>query len=133
MPRQPTKKQKMFAKEYAKTGNGVQSALKTYDTDDYNSARQIAVENLQNITVQQLIQSQAEHAFWDQIEIREELKESKKDYNVRSQINRDIMDRAGYKAIERSINIDLKGEIKDDSLAKEYEEKLRKQIINGED
>lgn len=47
-----TKKQKGFVKEYAKTGNGVQSALKAYDTDDYATAGVIAVENLEKPKIQ---------------------------------------------------------------------------------
>lgn len=41
-----TKKQRLFLSEYFKTGNGTQSALKAYDTDDYTSASVIATENL---------------------------------------------------------------------------------------
>ena len=44
-----TAKQFLFLKEYFKTGNGVQSALKVYDTDNYTSASVIAVENLQKL------------------------------------------------------------------------------------
>lgn len=47
MSRKPTLKQKAFVKEYVKNGgNGTQAALKTYDTDDYATARAIASENL---------------------------------------------------------------------------------------
>ena len=41
-----TGKEKAFAKEYAKTNNGTQSALKVYNTDKPNSAAVIANENL---------------------------------------------------------------------------------------
>ena len=48
-----TVKQDKFVKEYAENGgNGVKAALQTYDTSDYNTANQIAVENLQKPTVQ---------------------------------------------------------------------------------
>ncbi len=42
-----TKKETAFVKEFAATGNGVQSALKAYDTDNYSVAGSIASENLQ--------------------------------------------------------------------------------------
>lgn len=42
-----TPKQKVFVEEYTKTKNGVQAALKAYDTEDYSTAGSIAVENLQ--------------------------------------------------------------------------------------
>ena len=41
-----TKKQKGFVRDYVKTGNGTQSALKHYDTKNENVARSIASENL---------------------------------------------------------------------------------------
>lgn len=47
-----TKKQKGFVKEYIKTGNGTQSALANYDTDDYSTAGMIASENLNKPKIQ---------------------------------------------------------------------------------
>lgn len=47
MARTLTKKQRGFVNDYAETGNGVQSALKNYDTEDYSTAGVIAVENLE--------------------------------------------------------------------------------------
>lgn len=41
-----TRKQKIFVKEYVKTGNGTVSALKAYDTDSERVAQTIASENL---------------------------------------------------------------------------------------
>ncbi len=55
-----TKKQKIFVKEYVKTENGTQSALKAYDTKDPNTANQIAIENLRKPTVINVIKSIAE-------------------------------------------------------------------------
>ena len=55
-----SKKEKDFAKEYAKTGNGVQSALKTYDTKNYSSAATIADANLKKPRVQEVIKSIAD-------------------------------------------------------------------------
>ncbi len=92
-----TMKQRKFAVEYAKTGNGVQSALKAYDTTSPITADSIARENLAKPRVIELIQAQAEYAMLDQIDIRNELKQSKKDYAVRASVNRDILDRAGFR------------------------------------
>ena len=55
-----TKKEEGFVKDYAKTGNGVQSALKNYDTEDYQTANQIAIQNLQKPIIQEAIKSIAE-------------------------------------------------------------------------
>lgn len=43
-----TIKQRKFIKKYAESGNGLQSALSVYDTDDPNTAKVIASENLTN-------------------------------------------------------------------------------------
>ena len=46
MAKKLTEKQKLFIAEYIKTGNGVQSALKVYNTDSYINAGHIATDNL---------------------------------------------------------------------------------------
>lgn len=55
-----TKKEKGFVKDYVETGNGVQSALKNYDTEDYSTAGNIASENLKKPRIQNAILSIAE-------------------------------------------------------------------------
>ena len=97
MSKKLTFKQKAFVKEYLRTGHGTKSALKAYDTDDYNTADSIAVENLQKPTIIKKLNEQAKEALDDQIRIRQELQKSKKDYAVRSSLNRDILDRTGYR------------------------------------
>lgn len=59
MSRKPTLKQKAFVKEYVKNGgNGTQAALKTYGTDDYKTAQNIASENLSKpIVMEELIKT----------------------------------------------------------------------------
>ena len=52
-------KQKAFIAEYVRNGgNGVQAALKVYDTEDYNTANQIARDNLQKPTIMREIEQQ---------------------------------------------------------------------------
>ncbi len=49
-----THKQKLFVKEYIKTkGNGTLSALRVYDTKNYNTAHAIGSENLTKLTVKE--------------------------------------------------------------------------------
>ena len=55
-----SKKEREFAQEYAKTGNGVQSALKVYDTKSYKTASTIADANLAKPRIQEKILSIAE-------------------------------------------------------------------------
>lgn len=50
-----SKKEKGFVKDWLETGNGVQSALKNYDTDDYSTAGVIAHENLKKPKIIKLI------------------------------------------------------------------------------
>ena len=54
-------KQKRFADEYIATGNGTQSALKSYETLDHNTANAIAVENLQKPIIQDYISNVLSH------------------------------------------------------------------------
>lgn len=98
MARKPTKKQKVFAKEYAKTGNGTQSALKAYDTDSVVTADSMARENLGKPRVMALIEGYAETA---QYRIQE-LSAQEKNLNVALTASRDIMDRAGFKPVEKN-------------------------------
>jgi len=44
-----TKKERAFLKLYFETGNGVQSAMKVYDTTDYSTAGAIASQNLKRL------------------------------------------------------------------------------------
>jgi hypothetical protein len=60
MARGLTRKQKIFTKEYALTGNGKQSAMKAYDTTDDLTARVIASENLTKPNVIKAIKSIAD-------------------------------------------------------------------------
>jgi predicted DNA-binding protein YlxM (UPF0122 family) len=60
MEKKLTKKQKGFVKDFIKTGNGVKSALKNYDTKDYSTAGSIAVENLQKPAIKEAIKSIAD-------------------------------------------------------------------------
>ena len=55
-----TKKQQDFADEYVKTGNGRQSALKAYNTEDGNTAGAIASENLTKPNIKKEIEDQTE-------------------------------------------------------------------------
>lgn len=50
-----TRKQQGFVKDYIATDNAVQSALKNYDTDDYNTAAVIGHENLNKPNIQKAI------------------------------------------------------------------------------
>lgn len=109
-----TKKQKDFAKAYLETGNGTQSALKAYDTTDPNTANQIALDNLQKPTVKQYLESKAEKAA----EFVYQLAESAENEGVRLGASKDILDRAGYKPVDKSQSVSISIEASVDELDK---------------
>lgn len=120
-----TKKEKDFADAYIETGNGTQSALKAYDTENNDVAGNIASANLKKRRVQQYLEDKAEVAA----SIIFELAESSDMDNVRLGAAKDIMDRSGYKPVEKSINLNVEAEItnpKARELAEKYEEELKK-------
>jgi phage terminase small subunit len=130
MARTATKKQKGFAKDYVETGNGSLAALKNYNIkaeNKRNVAGAIASENLTKPKVQELIEGYAKRAT----ENIQTLAENAENETVRLNANKDQLDRAGYKPIERSMNLQLNVSPQDPkakALAEEYEKKLKEQI-----
>lgn len=128
-----TKKEKGFAKDYMDTGNGVQSALKNYDTESYFSAGAIASQNLKKLQIQQYI---AEHAE-DAESMIYKLSQQAKSEMVRYVSSKDIMDRAGHKPVEKtqstSLNVNIERKVENTELElirKEFEEKLRAKLTS---
>lgn len=101
MVRGLTKKQKVFAQEYLETGEKARSALKAYDTDSITVAAVIASENLNKPNVKAYLESKAEKAA----EFVYSLAESADNEGVRLGASKDILDRAGYKPVEKSMNL----------------------------
>ncbi len=123
MARVATKKQRGFAKDYVETGNGTQAALKNYDTKSPDVAASIAVENLGKPKVRELIDSFAEKATKN-IQM---LAETAENEAVRLKANIDQVDRAGYKPIEKTINLNIEAEASPEvkELAKKLNELYR--------
>jgi phage terminase small subunit len=93
-----TPKQKKFADEYLETGNGTEAALKTYNTVSENTAAVIASENIRKPKIQEYLSSKAERAA----QVIFELLESAQNETVRLNAGKDILDRAGYKPLDKS-------------------------------
>jgi len=110
-----TKKEKAFANEYINTGVGTTAALKAYDTDDYMTAASIASENLKKPKVIAYIESKAEKAA----EFVFTLAETGENENVRLSASKDILDRAGFKPVEKSLNINTNIEVAPNENLKE--------------
>ncbi len=119
-----TKKEKGFADTFLETGNGTQSALENYDTDDENSAAVIASRTLRKAKVQQYLEEQGGDAITRIVQ----LSISAENESVRLNANKDIADRAGWKPVEKSVNLNIEAEITNPhakELADEYETKLK--------
>ena len=122
-----TPKQKKFVKEYIDTGNGTKSALKAYDTKNINAAAVIASENLRKPKVIEYLESKAGKAA-ERVVV---LSEQEDNLPVALNASKDILDRAGFKPIEKSqsVNLNLNAELKNSKesrkLIDEYESKLK--------
>lgn len=122
-----TKKEKGFAKDYLETGNGTQSALSNYDTEDENTAASIASENLRKPKIIEYLESKAEKA----VENIYNLANTAENEAVKLNANKDILDRAGYKAVERTVNLNVEANIIDPKarkLAEKYESELKNNL-----
>lgn len=121
-----TKKQKGFVKDYIDTGNGTQSALNNYDTNDYNTAAVIASQNLNKLKVREAIESHAPAAQSMVFKLSQEAEAE----GVRLSASKDILDRAGFKPIDKteSVNIDINVDAtnpKAIAIAEKYEQELK--------
>jgi len=54
-----SKKERDFAKEYSRTGNGTKAALKVYETTNENVAANIASENIRKPKVREFLAQEA--------------------------------------------------------------------------
>lgn len=124
MTRGLTKKQKGFVKDYLDTGNGTQSALKNYDTDDYNTAAVIANENLNKPNVREFLEEHASEAA----SMVHKLSQEAEGEAVRLNASKDILDRAGYGAVQKSQSVSITVNTLDPKaieIAKKYEEEIK--------
>lgn len=115
-----TKKQKEFAQTYIETGNRTQSALKVYDTEDYMTAANIGSENLKKPKVIAYLESKADRAAERVVE----LSEQEEQLPVALGASKDILDRAGYKPTEKSLNLNMNIEVKPTERLKKIAEML---------
>lgn len=103
MPKRLSKKQKGFVKDFIESGNGTQAALKNYDTKDYMTAAVIATENLKKPNIRELIEGYAERATKN----IQNLADNAENETVKLNANKDQLDRAGYKPIEKSMTVNI--------------------------
>lgn len=96
-----TVKQKKHADLYLKTGNGTQAAMAVYDVESDKSAASMSSQNLAKLKVQKYIISKAAKAAGFVFE----LAEGANNETVRLNASRDILDRAGFKAVEETKSV----------------------------
>src|SRR3990167_1074175 len=98
MSEELTKKQKAFADNYIETGNATQAVIDAkYDVKDENSAAVIGSENLRKLNVREYIEENAGGAASRIVDISMKAKNEA----VKLSANKDILDRAGYKPIDK--------------------------------
>lgn len=121
-----TRKQKKFVGAYLETGNGAHSALTAYDTKDYNTAASLASENLRKPNIRAYLEDRAEKA----VEMVYQLSQEAVGEAIRLNASKDILDRAGYAAMEKSVvmNINYTPDPKSVALANEFEAKLKGEL-----
>ncbi len=103
MARTLTKKQKGFAKDYLETGNATLAVKNNYNVSTENSAAALGSNILRNSKVREYIEGKAELAASYVFEIA-----SAGDNDVvRLSASKDILDRAGFKPIEKNLNVNM--------------------------
>jgi phage terminase small subunit len=122
-----SKKEEGFVKDYLETGNGTQAVLNNYDTEDPNTAGVIAWENLRKPKIQARLHDASDGAVATIVS----LSQGADNENVRLAASKDILDRAGFKPVEKSINLNVTADIsnpKAKELADKYEDELKKNL-----
>lgn len=124
-----TKKQKGFVKDYLETGIASVAVKKHYNVKNDETARSIGSENLTKPNIQALIESYAEKAT----ENIYELANNAKGEPVKLAANKDILDRAGYKPVDRSEskNINLTIDATKRESIKQLASKVLKELKDG--
>lgn len=94
-----TKKQKEFARNYLDTGNATKSVIEAgYDVKNNEVARSIGSENLTKPNIIEYLSSQADAVASNMVR----LALSAESEQVQCAAGKDILDRAGYKPVDKS-------------------------------
>lgn len=123
-----TKKQKMFADKFIETGKKGESALEAYDTDEMSVAAVIANENLNKPNVKEYIENHADRAAIRVVELSEQVV----NLPVALGASKDILDRAGYKPVERSVSVVAQFNIENKEQVEGIALKVLEQMKNDE-
>ena len=119
-------KLKEFAKEILK-GNDQTNAIKKVfpEIKDDNYAGVKGSRLIRNDKVREYLESRSEKAAIRVVE----LSEQEENLAVALGASKDILDRSGYKPVDKSLNLNIDMEVEvDEELVNEYEEKLRQKL-----
>jgi phage terminase small subunit len=98
-----THKQKLFVEAFLATGNATESArLAGYKGNDVTLGA-VGAENLKKPQIQDFLIDKAQRAA----EIVFQIAEHGESDQVRLSASKDILDRAGYKAVEKHLNVNM--------------------------
>lgn len=127
-----TKKEKGVADGYLETGNGTQAALDNYDTENKNSAAVLASRTLRKVKVQEYLEKHAPKAASKIVSLSNQTE----NLPVALGATKDILDRTGFKPVEKNesksirVNLEVKIENKElELLREEYEAKLKSKLL----
>lgn len=90
-------KEKGFVNDFIDTGNATEAAARNYNVANRNVAGVIGWENLRKPKIQAMIQDASEQAFSTVLA----LSQGAENEAVRLNASKDIMDRAGFKPVDR--------------------------------
>lgn len=129
--REITLKQKRLADNYLLTGNKTQSALKAYNTTNYNTARMLGTREIAKDSVREYIRSKSE----DAASRIYNLAMKSKNETVSLNASKDILDRAGYKPVDKhqsvKLNVNIKADSKTNKIKDKYEDELKKLLMQN--
>jgi phage terminase small subunit len=100
-----TLKQKRWADKYLETGSGVEASLEAYDITDRQTAAEIGSQNKRKPNVMEYLKEQAGGAA----ERITEISKRAGNESVRLNANKDILDRAGFKPVDKQ---EVTGDVK---------------------
>ena len=92
-----SKKEKGFANDWLELGNATKAALKNYDTKSENTAAAIGSQNLRKRKIIDYLDSHSAGASLRIVKISK----TAKNETVKLNANKDILDRAGFKPLEK--------------------------------
>lgn len=125
-PKTITKKQKAWADKYLETGNKTQSALEVYDTESYGTAAVIGVENINKPKVREYLEENASAVAQNMMRLALNAEREADQISA----GKDVLDRAGFKPIEKSINVNYDVP-KNPEKAKQFDEWYKQQLAGN--